>query len=844
MAFSDSSKSAEFPLVTDELEYQDPAIPKKLHSSFLPNELLKKFVIESWSGEEHEIYDNAAEIYDSMKFEDEIELLGKPESSQNFRFEKVEKNPSVLHSNMYFGRAKADFKNGMQYTGEVSYSLIHGRGTLKGEGFKYVGTFRNSEIEGEGRYEWENCIYEGEVKRGLRNGEGHLNFENGTSYSGQWREGLREGFGKLTYAKGQYYEGNWTAGKKQGYGVFKYPSGNYYEGYFFEDKRHGKGTMHWVARNEKYSGDWREGLQNGYGVHIWLDPQGNKQLRNRYVGQWANGKRNGYGVFYYADGSKYEGMWVNDRKHGEGTMTFEDGSVYSGVFENDHIPNKNSQVKVEESPVQTPAASKKPILKPPQSQQSQTKKSAEVNPVPLKKPRRNVESNPFETILDIKDLTTIESDPEKAEKEVQKILLKHNSDLKSWYNMYSSQVEVKEKEEGFNMTARQFWRFLRDTRVISYKVPIANVNRLFLQGSKNQFSIASTNPETETDQSIVKDTSHFSQAFPPNLDISNIPNQEDLEDTLSEPERLEELELEDIHYTERPILMRHFVEAVVRVAFLKYSNGGFLRLENEVVKKGDKEITVERPKSQIGIALFKLLNERIVKNIGKSCKEEESKVETGLQLMQTNGVEEVFSAYMKKDRGICNGKRDDTIEVRALLQLCSDKGIVPTLLSTEEVLEEVERYHDPEYSYTKLCKDERHEAVKNRVLQKLLGSELVLFEFYEVLTNIALRVIQDQSVDKGIQRFVKRVLFSNTSISIKLTEVPQANEDSHHSEAQKPRRTLKKPQRKCPKSQKQLLIDQKKQERQKELDQIAEEQKAMQENDCNIPSEPEESNNI
>ena len=88
-----------------------------------------------------------------MNYEEEHELLGKPEAAVNFKFERVERNPTVMHHKMYFGKGEAELKNGMKYTGDLQFSLMHGKGVLEGPGFKYIGTFRNSEIEGEGRYE-------------------------------------------------------------------------------------------------------------------------------------------------------------------------------------------------------------------------------------------------------------------------------------------------------------------------------------------------------------------------------------------------------------------------------------------------------------------------------------------------------------------------------------------------------------------------------------------------------------------------------------------------------------------------------------------------------------------
>lgn len=80
----------------------------------------------------------------------------------------------------------------------------------------------------------------------------------------------------------------------------------------------------------------------------------------------------------------------------------------------------------------------------------------------MKNVNREVEQNPFKTLIDIKDLIEFEADPETVEKEIQNILLRHNSELKSWYKSYSKKVEAVKTEESFAMTLRQIWRFLRD----------------------------------------------------------------------------------------------------------------------------------------------------------------------------------------------------------------------------------------------------------------------------------------------------------------------------------------------------------------------------------------------
>mmetsp|Transcript_654 Transcript_654/g.770 ORF Transcript_654/g.770 Transcript_654/m.770 type:complete len:89 (-) Transcript_654:979-1245(-) len=87
--------------------------------------------------------------------------------------------------------------------------------------------------------------------------------------------------------------------------------------------------------------------------------------------------------------------------------------------------------------------------------------------------KREVEENPFKKIIDISDLMELEASPDETLKEVRNILLRNNTDLKSWYKYYSRKVETHKTEESFAMTLRQIWRFLRDTKIIGPNSTIA-----------------------------------------------------------------------------------------------------------------------------------------------------------------------------------------------------------------------------------------------------------------------------------------------------------------------------------------------------------------------------------
>jgi hypothetical protein len=796
----DNSRSEEIVQTSDEVDYADKLIPTKPHTSVLPNEILRKHVLLSWTGDALALMDNSAPQYDSFRDEEPQDKLNAeiPEMAYNFRYEKVEYAPTILRTEMCFGKGVAKLGNGLTYTGDMAYSHMHGSGVLEGPGFKYSGGFRNSEMEGDGMFEWESCKYSGEVKRGIRNGSGTLEFNDGTKYTGGFREGLREGMGKLEYPSGQVYEGLWKRGKKHGHGVLKYANGNVYDGSFKDDQRNGEGIMHWRTLLQKYTGHWKDGQPHGFGIHIWLDSKGSKQLRNRYVGEWQVGKRHGQGVFYYANGSKYEGQWEGNLKHGEGTMTFEDGSTYAGQFAKDHMVDRTLSGQPETT---LPEVVSHPVL--PQTTSTTNRRNPTRSSTTGRKPppttsttaplKRRVEKNPYADLLDISDLLQLENDPAKTEREVQKILLKHNSQIKEWYARYSEKAEAAQKEETFTMTASQLWRFLRDGEVTSYKVSLASINRLFFKGKKNLFQISNKIADAPLDSSVGKASRPFTPArgsgiftpamtIPSVLELSQInkvaENAEDA-DYLTDEEVFGETEPFDVHNSEQPVLFRQFAEAIVRVAYLKYARGQMLVLEDERLQAGNEEFYVERSKTQLGIALYKLLNERLVPLIGQHTArsaEEDMRMAEAQELLDKSVVGDVFTKYAWNNRSTLNGRLDQTIQVKGVVQLLVDSKALPGLIDRQGLLSLIEKYHDPEERVTE-------KELTGKSLLELFGSELTKYEFFEVLSTLAFVKAGDLTPHEALEEFISEYLgevSDSNFIAVKGNHTEQSRPTEEH----------------------------------------------------------------
>jgi hypothetical protein len=607
---------------------------------------------------------------------------------------------------VYHGRGRCEFKEGHIYNGEMKYGLLHGDGEfIWKDGTKYYGEFKNNEITGKGKYEWtDKSTYLGYVKNGMRHGEGkYVNKAEGVEYNGEWEDGLRHGEGALRYKNGSIYEGQWAYGQKSGKGKMTYASQNYYDGEWKTNKRNGEGVMHWKTTNEKYTGHWDDGYQSGFGTHIWLEGSGeNKLLRNRYVGYWRKGLRHGQGTFYYSNGSKYEGEWRDNLKHGIGIFTFEDGTTYHGPFENDRMVNRSLQgvAQIGSTEIENkdkPESIKKTKVKP----KGKDDKGGKV--IAASRIKKEVEGNPFKTLIDITDLVELETNSAEVEKEVQNILLRYNSDIKKWYKFYSKKVEAVKSEESFALTLRQIWRFFRDTQIISSDSTFSIIDRVFNQGRKNHFTILGEKdkhkfhmksskvgewrPTTEITEGKnptpvlesnsraeykeenknmggdeeVKDPAQIGENVGDSFIIEKTDNVKidssklDMLDSDSEEdiEEFAELDADNLHDGTKAILQRQFFEVIVRACHVAYANTPSLK--NLAEKLDDMMKNHCAPFA--------------TKNKSKTPEEEKVYKSTDkiFEPVDTE-LEDLFNAISKKDGKPLFGVIDRTIEIEDLVR--------------------------------------------------------------------------------------------------------------------------------------------------------------------------------
>ncbi|KAL4464624.1 hypothetical protein ABPG74_011185 [Tetrahymena malaccensis] len=524
--------------------------------------------------------------------------------------------PGQVYGKALHGQGKIKFKNGNTYEGELDNGMLHGKGKFRwANGVIYEGQFEYNTIKGVGTYQWpDTSTYTGQVLNGLRHGQGtFVSPEGEAEYTGSWVEGLRNGNGTIKFKSGAVFEGQFVNGCKHGHGRMTYPSGNYYEGEWKYDKKDGQGTMIWLNSKEKYYGQWRNNLQNGFGVHIWLESKGEgKLMRNRYEGQWVDGQRHGYGVFYYANGSKYEGEWRNNLKEGYAIFTEDNGNLIQGQYKADRLVKQENNLKTDLKEQQsqhekdkqnlgaTDSPSKAKAGKDEKNKQAAAATTAvklktqtkindpkEVNSSQQMVKKKEIEMNPYIYLVDFFDMTQgIEEGVLQIHQNIQTMLLRHNSDLRNWYKIYSNNHENTIGEDAFSMDMLAFWKMMKEAKVTDQTVTLASINRLFYQGVKNRYTINSQEQQIQKQIEIAKklgrpltqeelrdivllDLIISKTSSEDKLDYSKLGEQEEKS---AQDESQLYLYLVDVHDSKRAILYRHFVELIVRMSYLKYGD--------------------------------------------------------------------------------------------------------------------------------------------------------------------------------------------------------------------------------------------------------------------------------
>ena len=190
------------------------------------------------------------------------------------------------------------------------------------------------------------------------------------------------------------------------------------------------------------------------------------------------------------------------------------------------------------------------------------------------------------------------------------MLLRHNPTLKKIYKYY---INVKnpqrDSDEEFDsenilgLNFHKFWVFLRDLKVMSPRLTISLINRLFYQGFKNRYELRVPIQELKRKIEILTKNSQ-TNTFP-TIDTNELFVM-DFSNKCLENGNLDDQIMNNvnIHDGGRVVLYRHFVELIVRMAFLKYGEINELHRSVEKLITQKIEPLIENKKKKTKDASF------------------------------------------------------------------------------------------------------------------------------------------------------------------------------------------------------------------------------------------------
>lgn len=196
------------------------------------------------------------------------------------------------------------------------------------------------------------------------------------------------------------------------------------------------------------------------------------------------------------------------------------------------------------------------------------------------------------------------------------MLLRHNPTMKKIYKFYANSKYIQkdntenfENENILGLTLAKFWTLLKDLKILSPKLTIASINRVFYQGAKNKYEIKSSIDELKQKISILKEISENNEF--PTLDTNEL----FIYDYCLKQKENEKIDIQkfntlekksqiktniNIHDGGRVLLYRHFVEMIVRIAFLRCSDMDELHrdIEKLIVQKLEPLIELKKKKNK------------------------------------------------------------------------------------------------------------------------------------------------------------------------------------------------------------------------------------------------------
>lgn len=524
------------------------------------------------------------------------------------------------------GYGKYDSNTGVVYEGEWFHGLKHGKGKIIQGNMILEGEWVNGVIEGKGRIKWKNGnAYDGDIHENKMNGNGYMIWYNyNEKYVGQWTENSQNGFGIFIWYehKGDLkllrnrYVGEWVNGIRNGFGFFYYSNGSYYEGYWKNDMREGFGIFTDTDRRQTI-GYYKEDKR----IEDNLFTRQNKKKNPSIIPNVASNTNRLLKTFLRKNSLNQTTNTIanllnltNVSKGLETIKEAEEKTIVQRKSTNNN--NQNESVIAEEQ-------------FPPKTGTNSNLASSITS---LGIQNKIIQTlNEIKIYINISDIITIDNSIKDSLKEIDNILLRnltffskiyshalgresnHDYDLgastisRSQVNETRSQfgnplpnkLEIpEEKKESiivydciynddlyFCLDMQLIWKFLREIGLITSELSIAMFDRLFFLTSKNyieMFYLPKGVSEDKTYDSLYQMIQKRKQIFNTvnksliersYLLLNQDPNYED-NMIISQKEGNQNRKIKcgpspDIHDHRHIILLRHFYEVFIRLAYLK-----------------------------------------------------------------------------------------------------------------------------------------------------------------------------------------------------------------------------------------------------------------------------------
>ena len=413
------------------------------------------------------------------------------------------------------------------------------------------------------------------------------------------------------------------------------------------------------------------------------------------------------------------------------------------------------------------------------------------------------EQNPFKTLLDITDILETEPELESSLRDVENILLRHLSEMKVWYRYYTNKESIntdmndshiketinnrllllasdKEIEPaidnndiGFAMELKDVWKFMRESNILSIDFTLASFNRLYFRGPKNYIEMYLCPDEIKLYSKeyfeyiyamITKSKDDFMFKNREKFSNSNNPsNQQDFPNLLFKPSELETNF--DIHSKKHVVLLRHFYESIVRIAYLKYFQS------NEQLHKKIKMLIENCIK----------LNSNFKKLAKKSNTHDSSLNSTLILDMKVKVFENSFDPFLKEhDTKLKKSfqnlfakttnsfkKSDMTITYRFFYEnIIKRSGMLKDIIDKFKYAEIMSIYHKEKIIIKEENINSREVAI---YIETLLDCEIIFFEFCELVFFCGRKYFTEHSITEKKEKecfneIMNHILFISTKV--------------------------------------------------------------------------------